>query len=224
LRKRLAYGFYATALQQIGGIAAVTMFAATIYKSLGWDQGSQYLAINGIQAILQVLAVLVNTFTVDSFGRKPLLLMGFSVQSIAMLLMASLTTAFPANDSKKAAVAEVAMLFIFGLTYCCTNGPICYIIATEIFPQHVRETALGLSLLGQTICLVALTQPWPYFNEKVGGKSYWLLCGLNILALVRHSARFHENWILTRAGISEIHSSRDERCISGAHGQAFWRG
>jgi MFS family permease len=149
LRKRLAYGFYATALQQIGGIGAVTMFAASIYKSLGWDEGSQHLAINAIQAILQMVVVLINTFTVDSFGRKPLLIGGFSVQSLAMLIMASLTTGFPNNDNKQAAVAEVAMLFIFGLTYCCTNGPICYIIATEIFPQHVRETALGLSLLGQ---------------------------------------------------------------------------
>lgn len=30
LRKRLAYGFYATALQQAGGIAALTMYAAIV--------------------------------------------------------------------------------------------------------------------------------------------------------------------------------------------------
>ena len=36
MRKRLLYGLYATALQQAGGIAALTMYAALIYKSLGW--------------------------------------------------------------------------------------------------------------------------------------------------------------------------------------------
>lgn len=35
MRKRLMYGLYATALQQAGGIAALTMYAALIYESLG---------------------------------------------------------------------------------------------------------------------------------------------------------------------------------------------
>ena len=38
MRKRLLYGLYATALQQAGGIAALTIYAALIYKSLGWGK------------------------------------------------------------------------------------------------------------------------------------------------------------------------------------------
>jgi MFS family permease len=185
LRKRLAYGFYVTSLQQIGGIAAVTMFAVVIYKSLGWNGQRQSLIINGVQGVLQLFIVLVNTFTVDRYGRRPLLIAGFIIQSLALLILASLTTGFPQNNNKPAAVIEVAMLFVVGLTYCWSNGPMCFAIASEIFPQHVREKALGLSLLGQTICLIALTQPWPYFNEKAGGKSYWLLFSLNVVALVQ---------------------------------------
>ncbi|KAL1627225.1 hypothetical protein SLS56_006464 [Neofusicoccum ribis] len=184
LRKRLLYGFYATALQQVGGIAAVTMYATLIYKSLGWDNGSQALAINGIQAVLQLFIVLVNTFTVDRFGRKALLMAGFTIQALALLILSSLTTSFPDNQNKAAAVVEVAMLFIVGLTYCWSNGPIAPAIASEIFPQHVRDKAFGLSLLGQTVCLLALTQPWPRFNDEVGPKSYWLLFSLNVAALI----------------------------------------
>ncbi|KAI9148297.1 putative quinate permease [Paramyrothecium foliicola] len=184
MRKRLLYGLYATALQQAGGIAALTMYATIIYQSLGWNEGKQALAINGIQAALQLVIVLVNTFTVDRFGRKALLIVGFSIQASALLILASLTTAFPANNNKAAAVAEVAMLFIVGLTYCWSNGPIPPAIASEIFPQEVRDKAFGFSLLGQTACLLALTQPWPTFNAQVGGRSYWLLFGLNTLLLV----------------------------------------
>lgn len=190
LRKRLLYGFYAMALQQFGGIAAVTMYATLIYQSLGWNNGNQALAINGIQSVLQLFIVLVNTFTVDRFGRKALLIAGFSIQSLALLILASLTTVYAYNQNKPAAVVEVAMLFIVGLTYCWSNGPIPPAIASEIFPQHVRDKAFGISLLGQTACLLALTQPWPTFNAEVGGKSYWLLCGLNIVALV--SLLFHD--------------------------------
>lgn len=184
MRKRLAYGFYATSLQQFGGIAALTMYATIIYQSLGWDSGRQALAINGIQAVLQLLIVLVNTFTVDRFGRKQLLIAGFGIQALALLILSSLTTAFPENDNTAAAVVEVAMLFIVGLTYCWSNGPVPPAIASEIFPQHVRDKAFGISLLGQTACLLALTQPWPRFNEQVGGLSYWLLFSLNTVALI----------------------------------------
>lgn len=184
MRKRLLYGIYATALQQFGGIAALTMYATIIYKSLGWDQGHQALAINGIQSVLQLFIVLVNTFTVDKYGRKQLLIAGFAIQSLALLILSSLTTAFPSNDNKAAAIAEIAMLFIVGLTYCWSNGPIAPAIASEIFPQHIRDKAFGISLLGQTACLLALTQPWPTFNEQVGGKSYWLIFSLNVVALI----------------------------------------
>lgn len=184
MRKRLAYGLYATALQQVGGIAALTMYATLIYKSLGWDQGSQALAINGIQSVLQLFIVLVNTFSVDRFGRKQLLIAGFAIQSLALLILSSLTTAYPDNSNRAAAVVEIAMFFIVGLTYCWSNGPIAPAIASEIFPQHVRDKAFGVSLLGQTVCLLALTQPWPTFNQEVGPKSYWLLFSLNVAAMV----------------------------------------
>lgn len=184
LRKRLCYGFYAMSLQQFGGIAAVTMYATLIYQSLGWNNGSQALAINGIQAVLQLLLVLVNTSTVDRYGRKQLLIAGFSIQALALLILSSLTTAFPENDNKAAAIVEIAMLFIVGMTYCWSNGPIPPTIASEIFPQHVRDKAFGVSALGQTVFLIAITQPWPSFNGAVGPLSYWLLFGLNSVALI----------------------------------------
>lgn len=115
------------------------MYATLIYQSLGWNSGSQALAINGIQAVLQLLMVLVNTFTVERFGRRGLLLTGFAIQALALLIMSSLCTAFPSNENKAAAVVEVAMLFIVGLTYCWSNGPISAAIVSEIFPQHVRD-------------------------------------------------------------------------------------
>lgn len=115
------------------------MYATLIYESLGWNSGSQALAINGIQSCLQLLIVLVNTFTVDRFGRRRLLLAGFAIQSVALLIMASLCTAFPTNGNRAAAIVEVAMLFIVGLTYCWSNGSIPSAVIAEIFPQHVRD-------------------------------------------------------------------------------------
>ncbi|KAK4569949.1 hypothetical protein LTR86_002919 [Recurvomyces mirabilis] len=110
-----------------------------------------------------------------------------SIKSPVIMLAecnASLTTSFPHNTNKAAAVVEIATLCIVGLTYCWSNGSVPPVITSEISPQHVRDKALGILLLGQTSCLLAITQPWPQFNNEVGAKSYWLLFGLNVLALV----------------------------------------
>lgn len=144
------------------------------------------MIINGVQAVLQLFIVLINTVTVDRFGRRTLLMAGFSIQALALLVMSCLTTAYSNNENKAASVVEVVCLFIVGMTYCWSNGPIAPAIASEIFPQEVRDKAFGVSLLGQTVCLLAITQPWPTFNNEVGGKSYWLLFGLNTLCLVSH--------------------------------------
>jgi hypothetical protein len=74
------------------------MYSVLIYEALGWNSGGQALAINGIQAVLQLLIVLVNTFTVDRFGRRSLLLCGFGIQALALLILSSLTTRFPDNS------------------------------------------------------------------------------------------------------------------------------
>jgi MFS family permease len=117
MRKRLAFGIYATSLQTLGGIATINIYAARIYESLGWTKGHQALGLNGCLGIFQLLSVLISTFTVDRFGRRRLLLLGFGIQTLALLICASLTTSFPENDNRLAAIFEVMMLFIVGLSY-----------------------------------------------------------------------------------------------------------
>jgi hypothetical protein len=62
-------------------------------------------------------------------------------------------------------------------------------IPTQLYPEDVFTDRIfawpqgfGLSMLGQTSWLLLLTQIWPIFNETAGGRSYWLLFGLNAAA------------------------------------------
>ena len=138
------------------------MYATLIYQSLGWDAGHQALAINCIQAVLQLFIVFVNTFTVDRFGRKQLLIWGFAIQAGALLILSSLTTSFPQNNNKAAAVTEIAMLFIVGLTYCWSNGPVPPAIATEIFPQHGKSSSCIIPCGPSTDCTQSETKHSEY--------------------------------------------------------------
>ena len=71
-------------------------------------------------------------------------------------------------------------------------------------------------MLGQTCWLILLTQSWPSFNNTVGGRSYWLLCGLNVAAGVCFSPHLSFK-LLTNVRFVDIcllYSSRDERNLA----------
>ena len=87
-------------------------------------------------------------------------------------------------------------------------------IASEIFPQHVRDKAFGLSALGQITFLLALTQPWPRFTEKVGPRSYWLPFGLNVLAMVSYCDVNDSLLLTTQTDLGDFRSPRNERNIA----------
>lgn len=83
-------------------------------------------------------------------------------------------------------------------------------------------------MLGQTCWLIMLTQSWPSFNKKVGGRSYWLLFGLNVAAGVSSRAVLYNFFqsltkgLLRHSDICLLHSPRNQGHIFGANGHDLW--
>ncbi|KAG9313902.1 major facilitator superfamily domain-containing protein [Chiua virens] len=100
-------------------------------------------------------------FFIDSWGRKPIQLMGFSVLTIVFLIMAFAYVPLNATSPGRTA-------FIF--LYCLANffqnfGPntTTFIVPGEAFPTRYRATAHGISAacgkIGAVVALLALGQP-----------------------------------------------------------------
>jgi len=80
---------------------------------------------------------------IDSWGRKPIQLMGFAIITVLLVAMGSLYTAF-----KNAENTDKAFLFLYCLTNFFQNfGPntTTFIVPGEIFPTRYRSTAHGIS-------------------------------------------------------------------------------
>lgn len=163
--------------------------------------------------------------SVESHSSLP----GSRSKATGLLILSALATAYPHNTNKAACVFEVAMVFIVGLTYCWSDGPITPAIASEIFPQEVRDEALGLSLPGETGCLLALTQPWPRFNQEVGLQELlvviWAECPwagrivLNTSILLCCDGK-----LMLYIDLCDYDLAGDERDLAGEDGQDSWRG
>lgn len=81
---------------------------------------------------------------IDSWGRKPIQLMGFAIITVLLVAMGSYTAFFKNENTH----ADKAFLFLYCLTNFFQNfGPntTTFIVPGEIFPTRYRSTAHGIS-------------------------------------------------------------------------------
>lgn len=140
-RNALIIGIALPFLSQVSGINAVIYFGPSILDKAGFSLGD---ALGGQVTIglVNVLFTFVAIFTVDKWGRKPLLLLGISIAVISLLTIGFL---FYFNITEGAWILGFILLFIASFAF--SFGPVSFIIINEIFPNAVRAKAVSLAIL-----------------------------------------------------------------------------
>lgn len=115
----------------------ISIYTPTVLKS--FTVGSQALADLGAAAVsvIGLIGALIGLRWVDSWGRRPLMLLAFGGLSVALLVL----TAFPTP-------ALGVLVVLFGLAELFANmgpGVLDFVYPTELFPTGVRAGATGFA-------------------------------------------------------------------------------
>jgi len=118
---------------------------------------------------------------VDKAGRRPLLLIGTAVQTVALGLVGWMF---------HTGVSGVPLLLcVIGFTaaFAMAMGPLSWLICSEIFPNKVRARAM--SVAGVTIwvsCfIVAQTFPMMNDNPAIGpARTFWIYAGVSLFSFL----------------------------------------
>ena len=106
--------------------------------------------------------------TVDSWGRRPLLLTGVTGIVGALVLLGSNQAGFlPVPEGVGAWVNVVALLLYVG-AYQVSFGPISWLICGEVFPLRVRGQAIALATLTNFGSNFAVSLVLPSLQETYG--------------------------------------------------------
>lgn len=140
-RVALAIGLILPFLSQLSGINAVIYYGPAILDKAGFSLGD---ALGGQVTIgvVNVLFTFVAIFTVDKWGRRPLLIAGISGAVFSLLVIGFL---FRMNVFNGSWILVFILLFI--ACFAFSFGPVCWIIVSEIFPNGVRGRAMALATL-----------------------------------------------------------------------------
>lgn len=170
-RTALIIGLALPFLSQVSGINAVIYFGPSILDKAGFSLGD---ALGGQVTIglVNVLFTFVAIFTVDKWGRKPLLILGISLAVISLLTIGFL---FYANITEGPWILLFILLFIASFAF--SFGPVTFIIINEIFPNAVRAQAVSLGILSLWIANFFVGQLTPVMLKAPGwgpAATFWI--------------------------------------------------
>lgn len=154
-------------LQQASGINAILYYATQILSGFHIGGGGAHAAYAQSIAIglVNFLATFIALFTVDRWGRRPLLILGslgcfISMSSAGILI-------FMRNSS----LWLLAAILLYIVFFAFTLGPIIWTYITEIFPNAVRAKAMSLAVEVLWISNILVSQTFPMLNGSKALKS-----------------------------------------------------
>ena len=117
-----------------------------------------------MMGIVNILFTLVAIFTVEKWGRKPLLIWG----SIGMAIGAFGVAMCNVVDSLPPIIC-VASIMVYSASFMFSWGPICWVLISEIFPNTIRGAAVAVAVAFQWIFNFIVSSTFvPMYNMQLG--------------------------------------------------------
>lgn len=152
--KVLVIGILLSVFQQAVGINVVLYYAPTIFKGLGFgNDAAMWQTV--IMGFVNIIFTLVAIFTVDKFGRKPLLIIGSIGMTIGMFAIGTLA------HFQVIGVSTLIFIVIYSASFMMSWGPICWVLISEIFPNTIRGKAVAIAVAAQWIANFVVSSSFP---------------------------------------------------------------
>lgn len=169
----IVIGVMLSVFQQAIGINAVLYYAPRIFENAGAEGGGMMQTV--IMGIVNIIFTLVAIFTVDRYGRKPLLVIGSVGMAVGAFAVA-LCDQFGIKG-----LLPVLSVIVYAAFFMMSWGPICWVLIAEIFPNTIRGKAVAIAVAFQWIFnyLVSSTFPALYdFSPMFAYSIYGIICVL----------------------------------------------
>ncbi|KAI5985030.1 hypothetical protein EDD15DRAFT_2390220 [Pisolithus albus] len=143
--------------QQFCGVNVIAYYSSNIFAQSGFSNTSALAATLGFGA-LNWLFALPAVFTIDTFGRRNLLLFTFPCMAACLLI-----TGFSFwNPFEKGRVAGVSIgIYLFAIFYSPGEGPVPFTYSAEAFPLYIRDIGMSFATATTWFWNFVLSITWP---------------------------------------------------------------
>ncbi|KAK0446276.1 general substrate transporter [Armillaria borealis] len=136
--------------QQWTGTNAINYFSPQIFASLGISGTTSGLFATGTSTTCTgccvVAVAIVLAFAVEGMGRKRCLIIGGIGQAATMLWIGGYSAIHTSGTVVPASYVSIVAVYLYAVAYCIGFGPLPWVVAGEVAPNHLRTVALSLAI------------------------------------------------------------------------------
>jgi len=174
----LFIGVFLAVFQQWCGINVIFNYAQEVFTSAGYSVGDMLFNIV-ITGVVNLIFTLVAMRTVDSWGRRKLMLLGaFGLATVYLILGGAYYF-----NLKGIFVLVLVVLAI--AIYALSLAPVTWVVLSEIFPNRIRGVAMSIATFSLWVASFVLTFTFPFLNKALGSYgTFWVYSAICIIGFV----------------------------------------
>ncbi|KAL2126880.1 hypothetical protein VTI74DRAFT_11689 [Chaetomium olivicolor] len=181
VRRATLAAFTVMIAQQMCGINIIAFYSTTVFKDTGSSDFQALLSSFGF-GLVNWLFAFPAFWTIDTFGRRSLLLFTFP-QMTWTLLAAGLCTLIPLGTTRTALVA--LFVYLFGAFYSPGEGPVPFTYSAEVFPLSHREVGMGFAVATCLFWAAVLGMTFPFLLKSASTVgAFGCYAGFNFVAMI----------------------------------------
>lgn len=139
VKRAVLVGVGVAVCQQISGDESIVLYTPVVLENAGFDSREEILMWTSVIGVFKVAGIFVSERLLDRAGRRVMI-------NISLAGMAVLCTLFALCLQFSApSVVLVPVLCVYQIFFSVGIGPACWLMASEVFPLHVRGTGMSLA-------------------------------------------------------------------------------
>ncbi len=168
VRPVLVIGIVLAVFQQWCGINVVFNYAEEVFSAAGFGVTDVLFNIV-ITGIVNLVFTFIAIKTVDSWGRRKLMLFGAAGLAITYLLLGG-------SYFFELSGFVVLLFVVLGIAiYAMSLAPITWVVLSEIFPNRIRGSAMAVATSSLWIASFVLTYTFPLLNRALNASgTFWV--------------------------------------------------
>lgn len=176
-KKVIIIGILLSVFQQFVGINVALYYAPRIFESMGVHKDASMMQ-TVVMGLVNVVFTVIAIFTVDKWGRKPLLIVGSIGMAIGMFAISTM------SYYEIIGIWTLVFIIIYTASFMMSWGPICWVLISEIFPTKIRGGAIAIAVAIQWAANYLISSTYPFMMEFSGAFTYGFYGVMSILSLV----------------------------------------
>ncbi|MEC1665310.1 sugar porter family MFS transporter [Bacillus halotolerans] len=181
LRRLLWIGIGVAIVNQITGVNSIMYYGTQILQESGFGTKAALIANIG-NGLISVIAVIIGIWLVGRVNRRPILMIGLSGTTTALLFIAIFSIVLDGSAALPYIVLSLTVLFLAFMQGCV--GPVTWLVIAEIFPQRVRGLGSGISVFFLWILNFIIGFAFPIMLSSAGlSFTFFIFVALGILAI-----------------------------------------